>query len=117
MLVNDTDTDAALGFCWLLENILLLSTSIREVSTPKMTTSQESTLPAVLFVHPYHDNSGLIRRLGPSLIFTQPKGQPKGQKTLFGPNLFLLTYNHKQKSNVPLRKNHKTHDCKGGSTL
>ena len=26
MLGNDTDTDAALGFCWLLENILLLST-------------------------------------------------------------------------------------------
>ena len=30
----------------------LLSTSIREVSTPKMTTSQESTPPAVLFVDP-----------------------------------------------------------------
>ena len=38
------------------------------------------------------------------LIFTQPRGQTKGPKTFFGQNLFQLLYNHKQKSNAPLRK-------------
>ena len=35
----------------------------------------------------------------------------------FGQNLFQLMYNHKPKSNVHLRKKHKTPDRKGGSTL
>ena len=48
------------------------------------------------------------------LIFTQPKGQTKGHKTFFCQNLFQLMYNHKQRSNAPLRKNHKTADRKGG---
>ena len=48
------------------------------------------------------------------LIFTQPKGQTKGQKTFFGQNLFQLMYNHKLKSKVPLWKKHKSPDRKGG---
>ena len=46
-------------------------------------------------------------------MFTQPKGQTKGQKTCFCQNLFQLMYIHKPKLNVPLRKNHKTPDRKG----
>ena len=54
------------------------------------------------------------------LIFTQPKGHTKGQKTFFCQNLFQIMYNQKQKSNAHLRKKHKTADRKGwggGSTL
>ena len=40
------------------------------------------------------------------------------KKLFFGQNLFQLMYNHKQKSNAPLRKKHKWADRKGGgSTL
>ena len=38
------------------------------------------------------------------------KGRAKGKKNL--QNLFQLRYDHKPKSNVPLRKNHKTSDRK-----
>ena len=34
----------------------------------------------------------------------QPRGQTKGQKTFFCQNSFQLMYNHKPKSNAPLRK-------------
>ena len=40
-------------------------------------------------------------------------GQRKGQKIFLDKNLFQLTYNHKPKSNAPLRKSHKTADRKG----
>ena len=41
-----------------------------------------------------------------------------GSKNIyFCQNLFQLIYNHKPKSNVHLRKKHKTPDRKGGSTL
>ena len=36
------------------------------------------------------------------------------KKLCFGQNLFQLMYNHKPKSNAPLRKNHKSADRKGG---
>ena len=41
------------------------------------------------------------------------------KKLFFGQNLFQLLYNHKQKTNAPLRKKHKWADRKGGggSTL
>ena len=39
------------------------------------------------------------------------------KKHFFCQNLFQLMYNHKPKSNVHLRKKHKTPDRKGGSTL
>ena len=64
---------------------------------------------------------------GSAVVFTSiwnahlhtTKGHTKGQKTFFCQNLFQIMYNQKQKSNVHLRKKHKTADRKGGggSTL
>ena len=42
------------------------------------------------------------------------KGQTRGQKLFLGQKNFQLMYNHKPKSNAPLRKSHKTADRKGG---
>ena len=42
-------------------------------------------------------------------------GSPAGE-VVRGQNLFQLMYNHKLKSNAPLKKNHKTADRKGSPT-
>ena len=66
----------------------------------------------------FHCRGCYYLKCSSSLSQSLCKGQIKGQKTFFGQNSFQLMYNHKPKSNAPLRKNHKTADRKGGgSTL
>ena len=66
----------------------------------------------------FHCRGCYYLKCSSSLSQSLCKGQIKGQKTFFGQNSFQLMYNHKPKSNAPLRKNHKTADLRGGgSTL
>ena len=62
----------------------------------------------------FHCRGCYYLKCSSSLSQSLCKGQIKGQKTFFGQNSFQLMYNHKPKSNAPLRKNHKTADRKGG---
>ena len=61
----------------------------------------------------FHCRGCYYLKCSSSLSQSLCKGQIKGQKTFFGQNSFQLMYNHKPKSNAPLRKNHKTADRKG----
>ena len=58
----------------------------------------------------FHCRGCYYLKCSSSLSQSLCKGQIKGKKTFFGQNSFQLMYNHKPKSNAPLRKNHKTAD-------